>query len=147
MKIVVDASAVLALLLRTPVAAKVAERLRKAQGNVHAPHLLDVEVTEVLHRHAAAHPEQAERCRQALCDLREMPVFRHSYDVLFDRVWELRENFTASDASYVALAEFLSAPLLTCDDRLLLAGDDVKVEVLSATEQLSGFQPTEHIRH
>jgi len=131
-KVVVDASAVLALLLQAPLAGEIAERCREVRGNIHAPHLLDVEVAQVLERHAEAHPDQAERCHQALEDLREMPVFRASHEFHFDRVWKLRQNFTVSEASYLALAEFLEAPLLTCDGRFGRAGHEAKIEFVSA---------------
>lgn len=131
-KLVVDASAVLALLLQPKAAGSIAERLRKAEGNIHAPHLLDVEIVELLRRHAAAHPDQEGRCRQAILDLRKMPVFRYSHDVLADRSWEMRESFSTSEASYLALAEYLSARLLTCDVRLVAHGHNATVELLSA---------------
>jgi predicted nucleic acid-binding protein len=132
MRIVVDASAVVTVLLRAPAAERIVERLRSARGSIHAPYLIDLEVAQILRRHAAAHPDQVDRCRQALLDLREMPVFRYSQDVLFDRIWELRQSFTVSDASYLALAEFLAAPLLTCDERLKTSGHKAEVVVFSS---------------
>lgn len=131
MKVVVDASAVVMLLLRAPASGEIVERLRKAGGSIHAPHLIDLEVANVLRRYATMRPDQADRCYQALSDLRVMPVFRYSQDVFFDRIWELRQSFTVSDASYLALAEYLSAPLVTCDGRFKTAGHEAKVEVFS----------------
>lgn len=131
-KVVVDASVILAILLRTPPADKIADRLRKAQGNIHAPHLLDFEVTQVLRCHAISHPSQADRCRQAFVDLQEMPIFRYSFDALSDRIWELSQEFTVSDATYLALAERLSAPLVTCDARLRAPGHGAEIEVVSS---------------
>lgn len=130
-KLVVDASAVLALLLGVPSAVKVAERLRKARGNLHVPHLLDVEVTGILRSYSVASPEWAERLREAVVDLQRMPVFRHSHEFLLGRVWELEGKMTTGDATYVALAEFLGAPILTFSDRLVTDQHDVPVEILS----------------
>jgi predicted nucleic acid-binding protein len=131
MKVVMDASAVLSLLLQTAAAGKVAGRLREAEGNVHAPHLLDVEVAQILRHHAAAEPSQADRCRQVLRDLREMPIIRHPHSDFLDRCWELRNEMTTSDAAYVALAEFLDAPLLTLNDRLGTQGHNARIELLT----------------
>jgi len=67
--IVVDASAILEALLRTPAAAAVERRLFDPGQTLHAPHLLDVEVAQVLRRYAAAGQVDPERCREALTDL------------------------------------------------------------------------------
>jgi predicted nucleic acid-binding protein len=119
--IVVDASAVLEVLLRTPAAEAVEERLFEAGDTLHAPHLLDIEVAQVLRRYAAAKPSEAKRCDEALSDLSDLPLYRYPHDVLLPRVWELRNNLTAYDAVYVALAEALDAPLLTRDRRIATA--------------------------
>lgn len=134
MKVVVDASAVLTLLLRAPSAEKVADRLRTARGSVSAPHLLDVEVTQILRRHAAADAGQIKRCQQALHDLWRMPLFRYPHAPLLDRVWKLRSRMTTSDAVYVALAEFLDAPILTFNNRLETQRHNAKIELLSTTQ-------------
>ncbi len=119
--IVVDASAVLEVLLRTPASAAAERRLFDPGETVHAPHLLDVEVAQVLRRYAATGQVDRERCRTALADLAEFPLRRYPHDVLLPRVWELRNNLTAYDAVYVALAEALDALLLTRDRRLASA--------------------------
>jgi predicted nucleic acid-binding protein len=119
--IVVDASAVLEVLLRTPSSAAATQRLFDSGETVHAPHLLDVEVAQVLRRYAATGQVERERCRMALDDLAEFPLRRYPHDVLLPRVWELRNNLTAYDAVYVALAEALDALLLTRDRRLAAA--------------------------
>jgi predicted nucleic acid-binding protein len=119
--IVVDASALLEVLLRTPASAAAARRLFESGETVHAPHLLDVEVAQVLRRYAATGQVDQERCRMALADLAEFPFRRYPHDVLLPRVWELRNNLTAYDAVYVALAEALDALLLTRDRRLAAA--------------------------
>jgi predicted nucleic acid-binding protein len=116
--IVVDASAVLEVLLRTPVAPAIERRLFGAGEGLHAPHLIDIEVAHVLRRCAAGGDMGAERGREALEDLADLSLHRYSHDVLLPRVWELRANLTAYDAAYVALAEALGAPLITRDRRL-----------------------------
>ncbi|WP_395647093.1 type II toxin-antitoxin system VapC family toxin [Terricaulis sp.] len=129
--IVVDASAVLELLLRTPASALVGERLLDPRETLHAPHLLDVEVTQVLRRYAANGDIDSERGEAALADLADLPVHRYPHDFLLSRVWGLRHNLTAYDAVYVALAEALDAPLLTRDQRLAGApGHHARIETI-----------------
>jgi predicted nucleic acid-binding protein len=119
--IVVDASALLEVLLRTPAAAVVEERLFAPHQTLHAPHLLDVEIAQVIRRYAATGEIDGERGRQALADLADFPLGRYPHDFLLPRIWDLRNNLTAFDAAYVALAEALDAPLLTRDRRLAAA--------------------------
>jgi len=129
--IVVDASAILEALLQRAAAAAVEERLFEEGLPLHAPHLIDLEATQVLRRYAAAGQIGAVRCRRALDVLRDFPLRRYSHDVLLERVWELRHNLTAYDAAYVALAEALDATLLTCDRRLAAApGHRARVELV-----------------
>ena len=128
--IVVDASAVIEVLLRTPAAEAVEARLFTRRQTLHAPHLLDVEVAQVVRRYAAAGEIGPERGRAALADLGDFPLRRYPHDFLLPRVWELRANCTAYDAVYVALAEALDAPLLTRDRRLAAAaGRFARIEV------------------
>lgn len=120
--IVVDASALLEVLLRTPAAEAVEGRLfGPSRQTLHAPHLIDVEVTQVLRRYAATGEVDGERGLTALADLADFPIRRYPHDFLLTRVWSLRSNFTAYDAVYVALAEALNARLLTRDRRLAAA--------------------------
>lgn len=129
--IVLDASAVLEVLLRTPAAALVEERLFDPEQTFHAPHLIDVEVAQVLRRYARSGEAEPARCDLALADLRDLPLTRYPHDFLLPRVWELRDNLTAYDAVYVALAEALDAPLLTCDQRLSNApGHRARIELV-----------------
>lgn len=88
---------------------------------LHAPHLLDVEVTQVLRRFERTGSLAATRAEEALDDLRALRVVRHPTLALLGRVWGLRENLSAYDALYVALAEALEAPLLTTDRRIARA--------------------------
>ena len=129
--IVVDASAVLEALLRTPAAASVERRLFEPPQTLHAPHLLDVEVAQVVRRYAGNGEIDAERGRLALVDLADLPLHRYPHDFLLQRVWDLRNNFTAYDAMYVALAEALDAPLLTRDKRLAASpGHHARIELI-----------------
>jgi predicted nucleic acid-binding protein len=119
--IVLDASALIEALLRTPKAAAVERVLFEPGQTLHAPHLLDVEVAQVIRRYSIKGDVDQERGRAALADLADLPVRRYRHDFLLPRVWELRNNLTAYDAVYIALAEALDAPLLTLDERLAAA--------------------------
>jgi predicted nucleic acid-binding protein len=128
--IVVDAPAILELLLRTPAAAAVERRLFGRRETLHAPHLLDVEVAHVLRRYAFAGDMSPERGREALDDLENLSLRRYPHGVLLPRMWELRANLTAYDAVYIALAEALDTPLLTRDRGLAgAAGHRARVEM------------------
>jgi predicted nucleic acid-binding protein len=127
---VVDASAVLEVLLRTTVGARLERRLLARRGSLHAPHLIDVEVAQVLRRYESAGVLTLDRGEEAVADLAAFPLERYPHDVLLPRIWELRRNVTAYDAAYLALAEALRASFVTCDGRLAAApGHRVKVEV------------------
>jgi predicted nucleic acid-binding protein len=119
--IVVDASAILEVLLRTPAAAAVEAQLFAPRQTLHAPHLIDVEVAQVLRRYAAMRTIDSSRAEEALADLGDLPMQRYPHDFLLPRIWSLRANLTAYDAAYVALAEALDAPLLTRDAKLAAA--------------------------
>ncbi len=98
---------------------------------LHAPHLLDVEVAQVIRRYAANGDIDAGRGRAALDDLADMNLQRYPHGFLLPRVWDLRENITAYDAVYIALAEALDAVLLTRDQRLArAAGHRARVVVV-----------------
>jgi predicted nucleic acid-binding protein len=129
--IVVDASALVDMLLRAPSAAALEERLYEPGQTLHAPHLLDIEVAHAVRRHVANGVMDGERGREALSDLAEIPLRRYPHIILLPRVWDLRNNLTAYDAVYVALAEALDAPLLTRDQRLAAAaGHHTRVELM-----------------
>jgi predicted nucleic acid-binding protein len=119
--IVLDASVALELILRMPAGVALEERLFQPDETLHAPHLLDVEVAQVLRRYALAGEVSPERCRAALDDLAGLPLTRYPHDLLMPRLWELRDNLSAYDAVYVALAEALDAALITRDQRLVNA--------------------------
>ena len=132
--LVVDASAITELLLRRAAGRAVEERLRDHDFDLHAPHLLDVEVLSALRRVVAAGDASAERAGYAVTDLLDLPLERYPHDGLAPRIWALRANFSAYDATYLALAEAITdggAPLLTADARLArAAGDHTELRVL-----------------
>lgn len=115
--IVLDASAGLSALLHTGPA-----RTALATEQVHVPHLADVEVAHALRRMARSEVIAEEAAHRALTTWSELGLVRHSVQPLLARVWELRDNVTAYDASYAALAEALGCALLTADARLARAG-------------------------
>jgi predicted nucleic acid-binding protein len=119
--IVVDASTILELLLQTPLAAAVERRLLEGGETIHAPALLDLEMAQVLRRYVSRGEVSALRAGVALDTMTVFPVTRYTHEALLPRIWELRENLTAYDAAYVALAEALRAPLVTGDERLARA--------------------------
>ena len=116
--IVVDASVVLEVILGMPGSSLLRRRLLDSAEVVCAPDLLDVEVAQVLRRYVAAGEMSAERGALAIQDLRDLPIERFPDELLIGRIWELRESLTAFDAAYVALAEALTATLVTRDGRL-----------------------------
>jgi len=128
--IVVDASALLEVLLRTAAAPVVEQRLFSGE-TVHAPHLLDLEIAQVLRRYERSGQMSARRAREALEDFEGFDIERYPHRLFLPRVWSLRANVTAYDAAYVALAEALDAPLLTSDRRLLsVPGHLARIEVI-----------------
>jgi predicted nucleic acid-binding protein len=127
---VVDASVVLEVLLQTPLAAAIEEHLFTSE-QLHAPHLIDLEVAQVLRRFVLRGDIQTERGRVALADYADFPIRRYPHDFLLPRVWDVRDNLTAYDAAYVALAEVLDATLLTHDRKLATAGGhQARIELL-----------------
>ena len=122
--LVVDASALTELVLGRRAGDVVGEHFAGYGFALHAPHLVDVEVLSALRRLVACGEATAERAREAIADLLDLPIERYPHDVLVPRIWQLRENFSAYDASYVALAEGVAdepVALLTADARLARA--------------------------
>lgn len=119
--IVLDASAAVLLVLRDGPWRDVARVLGRADEEAHAPHLIDVEVSHALRRLERAGSIDGRRADLALIDFSSLDLVRHPHLHLMPRVWGLRHNLTTYDATYVALAEGLDAPLLTRDRRLASA--------------------------
>jgi len=118
---VLDASALLELLLGTARGRSVAQLLSDPSLALHVPHLADVEVVQALRRLVRDGALEATAASTAIEELRALDIERHAHEPLLDRVWALRQNLTAYDAVYVSLAEALDATLLTCDARLARA--------------------------
>ncbi len=117
-----DASAAVTVLLNLdPAAGNIRLRTSLPGENLHVPHLFDVEVLHVLRRHSLSGTLSESREHLALNRLHDMRLSRYSHTAFLDRIWELKNNLTAYDAAYVALAETLSAPLVTTDARLARA--------------------------
>jgi len=116
--IVLDASAAVDWLLQTQAGMQIEDRIYRSAESLHAPHLLDLEVAQVLRRLVREGTIPPLRAQEAVDDLLDLPVTRYPHDVLLPRIWQLRQNLTAYDAAYVALAEELGAILLTRDGRL-----------------------------
>ena len=132
--IVIDASAAIEWVLQTPKGAEVEARIFRKRGGslrLHAPHLLDVEVAQVLRKHVAKGLVSEGRGQTALQDFLQIQMRRYPHELLLERVWALRRNLTAYDAVYVALAEALDMPLLTCDANLGgAAGHRARIDVV-----------------
>jgi predicted nucleic acid-binding protein len=128
--IVLDASAAVEWLLQTSTGLQIEKRIYSRNESLHSPHLLDVEVAHVLRRFVLVGRISARRGEEALRDLHALRITRYAHDVLLVRIWQHRQNLSAYDAAYVALAEDLGAPLITRDKRLSLAsGHGARIEV------------------
>ena len=134
--LVIDASAATELLLARPSAEAVAAHISERGLDLHAPHLIDVEIVSAVRSLVASGEADAERGEEAIADLLDLPLARYPHDILLPRIWELRDNLSAYDAAYLALAEGLSdegVALLTTDGGLARAVHaHSAVEVLSA---------------
>jgi predicted nucleic acid-binding protein len=129
--IVIDASAVLEMLLGTERGVQVSDRVLTPEQRLHAPHLIDVEITQALRRLVMLKEIDATRAELALGDYLMLVIERHSHTETLPRLWQLRDALSAYDASYIALAEGLQAPLLTCDGKMARAhGHDAVVDLV-----------------
>jgi predicted nucleic acid-binding protein len=129
---VMDASIVVEILLRTSVGLNAYDRAATESAGMHAPHLLDIEVAHALRRLAQAHQVSQQDAGLAMDALPQLQLERHAHLLLLPRIWELRDSLSAYDASYVALAEILDTPLLTCDAKLSRAhGHNAEIVLLT----------------
>ena len=115
---VLDASGAIELLLNTAPGKRLAARLADEAEVVHAPHLIDVEIAQVLRRYVLRGPLNERQGAMAIHRWRSFDVERYPHEPFLDRVWQLRANFSAHDAVYLALAEALSTVLVTGDRKL-----------------------------
>ena len=118
------------MLLESSKGARISGRVLAEGETLHAPHLVDLEVLQVLRRYTLSGDLTSERAGQALEDLMDMPLLRYPHMPFMGRIWELRTNMTAYDAAYIALAEVLPATFVTCDRRVATAGGhSARVEI------------------
>jgi predicted nucleic acid-binding protein len=118
--IVLDASVVVEMVLRTEVGEQAA-RLAGTERGAHAPHLLDAEVGSVLRRLERDRQISPDAALTAMTALQLLPIQRYALAPLLPRAWDLRKNLTIYDALYIALAEALGARVLTTGQRLARA--------------------------
>jgi predicted nucleic acid-binding protein len=130
--LVLDASALVDLLLVRPLAGEIERHVAVHAADMHAPGLLDIEVVSALRRVVSSGEASVSRAAEAIEDLLELPIERHAHGPLMPRVWQLREVLTAYGATYLALAETLGerpGALLTTDAgfaRAIAASSDVE---------------------
>lgn len=128
--IVLDASAAIDWLLQTPTGLRVEQRIFSRSESIHAPHLLDLEVAQVLRRLVFQKTISPGRADEAVRDLLDLRIVRFPHLPLLPRIWQYRDNLSAYDAAYVVLAETLRVPLVTCDSKLASApGHAVSIEL------------------
>ena len=128
--IVLDASAAIDWLLQTPAGLRIEQRIYARQDTLHSVHLLDVEFVQVLRRLVREGTLTPRRAVEAIEDMAALRIARYPPVLLLQRIWRLRQNLTAYDAAYVALAEELQAPLITRDRRIAAApGHTAAIEV------------------
>ena len=119
--IVLDSSAAVDWLLQTPAGRRIENRIYSRNETLHTPHLLDLEVIQVLRRLARQGVVPVRRADEAVGDLLDLRITRYPHFVLLPRIWQLRHNFSAYDAAFIVLAEKLGAALVTRDSRLASA--------------------------
>ncbi len=128
---VLDASGAIEFLLNTDAGSRLASRLIDESEAVCVPHLIDLEIAQVLRRYVSRGAVSVDRGALALNHWRDFDVDRYPHEPFLGRIWELRANVSAYDAVYVALAETLSTVLVTGDRRLAGApGIRARVEVV-----------------
>ena len=128
--IVLDASTAIDWLLQTPAGQRVDRRIHARNESLHCPHLMDLEIAQVLRRLVREAVISAHRAEEAIQDLLDLRITRYPHFIFLPRIWERRHNLSAYDSAYVVLAEELGATLITRDARLAAAaGRTALVEV------------------
>jgi predicted nucleic acid-binding protein len=125
MAVVLDASVLAEFLIGSQVGVRAVDHAAVHAGDLHVPQLAVIETASVLRAWVRRGEVPERRASAALDDLRDLPARRWPVEPLLERVWELRENITAYDANYVALAEALDAELVTADRRLARGVDGI----------------------
>lgn len=132
--IVLDASSLVDILLNTAAGRELAPKIRSSRVTLHSPHLIDLEVTQVLRRYVREGEIDEERALIALQHLALLELERYAHSDFLPRIWALKDNITAYDAMYVALAEALGAVLVTGDRSLAKApGIRAVIEVVESS--------------
>ena len=116
--IVLDASAAIDWLLQTSAGMRIEKRIFARGESLHCPHVMDLEVAQVLRRLVRESQISAQRAQQAIDDLLDLKISRYPHFVFLPEIWRHRHNLSAYDAAYVVLAEQLGATLITRDARL-----------------------------
>lgn len=130
--IVADASVLVEALVGGGSHGEAVRQLISDARQLHAPHLVDLEVAHAIWRFAAAGHLNEDLAAHAIAQLRQLPLTRYPHVPFLDRIWELRRSVTPYGAAYVALAEAVGVPLLTLDARLgKAAGMRCPVEVIA----------------
>jgi predicted nucleic acid-binding protein len=128
--IVLDASALVDWLLRTAPGQQIDRRIYSRGETLHAPHLIDLEVAQVMRRMVREATLSPQRADQVIEDLFELRITRYPHFLLLRQIWRLRHSLSAYEAAYVTLAVYLGAPLITRDARLSSApGHGAVIEI------------------
>lgn len=131
--IVLDTSAALHCLVATQPSPSLWSRVRDV-GTIHVPHLIDVEVLSALRGLTRGGKLSADRARDAWADFDNLRMLRYPMAGLADLVWSLRHRLTTYDATFVALAQMLICPLVTCDQKLARAvKGEAEIELYPST--------------